>query len=276
MRTISLSGSAAAVGVLAFVVASGCANDGSRQDATQYGVGTAESGLTDDDSSAKDPLPQDATADPSSCVAPTCNIAEPTNADCAGPAVLNATKRYRSPTNGHWYQRFDSSLSWHEAVHFCRALGGYLATITDATENQFIWDTLGAGSPQAMWLGATDEGSEGQWTWVTGEPFTWSHWADGEPNNVCRGEDYMQLIPSIYPTQSYWVDVDTGIGVDGTGGSCGCSGCTDLGLVSTLCEWNRLPHHWTSHRCRSGNGHPRECGYGPGSRHHKGGNPLNW
>ena len=40
-------------------------------------------------------------------------------------------------------------------------------------------------SPQA-WIGATDEVQEGVWEWVTGEPWVYTYWAPGQPdNNPC-------------------------------------------------------------------------------------------
>ncbi len=32
-------------------------------------------------------------------------------------------------------------------------------------------------------IGFTDEGHEGDWTWMSGEPVTYVNWAPGEPNN---------------------------------------------------------------------------------------------
>src|SRR5262249_13112254 len=35
----------------------------------------------------------------------------------------------------------------------------------------------------SAWIGLTDQGRAGNWTWMTGEPFAYSNWAAGEPNN---------------------------------------------------------------------------------------------
>ena len=53
-----------------------------------------------------------------------------------------------------------------------------------------------------MWLGATDEYSEGQWKWITGEPINYKNWADGEPNDT-DDEDFMM----IYKSSGKWNDV---------------------------------------------------------------------
>ena len=56
---------------------------------------------------------------------------------------------------------------------------GHLVTLTSAAENNFAYSLLPSGSG---WIGATDEASEGQWKWVTGELF-WSGGVSGSPIN---------------------------------------------------------------------------------------------
>jgi hypothetical protein len=51
------------------------------------------------------------------------------------------------------------------------------------------------------WLGASDEAQEGVWVWVTGEPFTYTNWDFGEPNDA-GGEDC-----AVYAEFGTWNDV---------------------------------------------------------------------
>ena len=45
------------------------------------------------------------------------------------------------------------------------------------------------------WTSGSDEKQEGRWTWTaTGEDFTFSNWAEGQPNGGPE-QNYMQLIP---------------------------------------------------------------------------------
>jgi hypothetical protein len=67
-------------------------------------------------------------------------------------------------------------------------MGGYLVTVTTLAENNFLFNLWPNG-----WIGLTDEVVEGQWRWVTGEPFSWSNWNSGEPNNA-GNEDYIQFV----------------------------------------------------------------------------------
>jgi hypothetical protein len=90
--------------------------------------------------------------------------------------------------NGHSYYRSTGSMTWTDARQACANMGGYLVTVTTPAENNFIFNLWPNG-----WIGLTDEVVEGQWRWVTGEPFSWSNWNSGEPNNA-GNEDYIQFV----------------------------------------------------------------------------------
>ncbi len=90
--------------------------------------------------------------------------------------------------NGHSYYRSTSSMIWTAARQACINMGGHLVTVTTAAENNFIFSLWPSG-----WIGLTDEVNEGQWRWVTGEPYSWSNWNIGEPNNA-GNEDYVQFV----------------------------------------------------------------------------------
>lgn len=67
-----------------------------------------------------------------------------------------------------------------EGVSFCKDAGGYLATVTCASEliqvNQLI-----PGTPIALGAMGFDGGAT--WQWNTGEPFIFSNWQSGEPSS---------------------------------------------------------------------------------------------
>lgn len=90
--------------------------------------------------------------------------------------------------NGHSYYRSTGSMTWTDARQACLNMGGHLVTSTTLAENNFLFSLWPNG-----WIGLTDEVSEGTWRWVTGEPFTWSNWNGGEPNNA-GNEDYIQFV----------------------------------------------------------------------------------
>ncbi len=93
-----------------------------------------------------------------------------------GPVVNQA--------NGHSYYLL-GPVFWTDAEAQGIALGGHLVTINDAAENLWVYNSFSSfgGQPRALEIGLTDQGHEGIWTWVSGEPVTFLNWAPGEPNN---------------------------------------------------------------------------------------------
>lgn len=108
--------------------------------------------------------------------------------------------------NGHFYQAIisDTALDWAdlrteaESQSF-RGVSGHLATITTETEDLFIREAFPQQITEGTWLGGFQpEGSQepaGGWQWVTGEPFDYANWGDGEPNDD-GGEGCMQYVPN--------------------------------------------------------------------------------
>lgn len=87
--------------------------------------------------------------------------------------------------DSHRYELFEEFVSWQDAVASCEEIGAHLVTIGSAEENEFVWNQFG---DNYHWLGATDEECEGEWRWVTDEPFDYTNWMPGEPNNCCPPE----------------------------------------------------------------------------------------
>ena len=99
--------------------------------------------------------------------------------------------------NGHWYKPVPKfpGITWTLANELAQAEGGYLATITSAEEQAFVF-SLVANDPQywefcCNYSGAALGGSQregapepaGGWHWITGESWTYSNWYPGQPNN---------------------------------------------------------------------------------------------
>jgi len=100
--------------------------------------------------------------------------------------------------NGHTYFRSTAAVNWATANANAIALGGHLVTITSAAENTFL-STVGLS-----WTGMSDAAVEGTWTWVTGEPVTYTNWNAGEPNNSNGNENYMHI---NYNVAGGWNDI---------------------------------------------------------------------
>ena len=92
-------------------------------------------------------------------------------------------------------------------------LGGRLAIIRDEKTNLFVKDLAG-GVP--LWLGATDEKTDGVWQWVDGSRIAFKAWGPHQPNGSPK-ENYL----SIWDGQ--WHDVFEG----------------EPKVVGFVCEWPR-------------------------------------
>lgn len=103
-------------------------------------------------------------------------IQPPTVPWIAGP-ITNAA-------NGHWYYLL-SPTNWAAAEAIAVSLGGHLATINNAAENQWVFDNFSSFGvvERTLWLGLNDAGQEYIWFWASGQPVTYVNWAPGEPNN---------------------------------------------------------------------------------------------
>ena len=82
---------------------------------------------------------------------------------------------------------------------------GHLATITSNEENRWIMENTGVGEDQ-VWIGGIQEvpngGPDSDWRWITGEPWEFTNWNSGEPNDA--GEDEFYLI--IWDPSGTWND----------------------------------------------------------------------
>jgi len=105
--------------------------------------------------------------------------------------------------NGHWYEVVvvTEPISWPDAQAAAVAKGGYLATLTSEEENLFVFDlvcsapgawTHPAEFAEGPWLGGSDAACEGNWQWVTGEPWGYAPWFRSDlPDDWGTGEDYL-------------------------------------------------------------------------------------
>jgi T1SS-143 domain-containing protein len=124
-----------------------------------------------------------------------------------GPAAPSGQGWTLNQLNGHYYKIVGGNYSWSGASAAATAEGGYLATITSASEQTFIQNLANPGFAQYAWIGASDRTTEGTWRWVTGpEAGTvfwtetggtsagqYANWGTGEPNDSWWNEDYAEI-----------------------------------------------------------------------------------
>jgi hypothetical protein len=139
------------------------------------------------------------------------SLSSSANATVLGSPIVN-------PVNNHSYYLL-APADWLTSQSQAVALGGNLVTINDAAEDAWIYSTFG-GEDRPLWLGLTDQASEGSFNWISGESFSYVNWSWGEPNNgagTVPNENYVYMIEA----NPAWPDLNPGrwndVPVDGEG-----------------------------------------------------------
>lgn len=138
--------------------------------------------------------------------------------------------------NGHSYKVYDQSMTWEEARIFCESQGGHLVTITSENEQHFIESLIAGGVKHQYWVGSYRI-SENAFAWVSGEPFSYTHWDVVEPNNYLGQENYVHILrtanPDVYGSlANHWNDVP----VDNT--VMNQEYYFSLSYIGLICEWD--------------------------------------
>ncbi|AKF03014.1 C-type lectin domain-containing protein [Sandaracinus amylolyticus] len=113
---------------------------------------------------------------------------------------------------GRRYLSCEDARSRNDASMRCADLGMRLVRIDDAAEQDFV---AGVRAADRVWIGATDEVREGDWTWNDGTLFfrdttaggqpigdAYVRWGAAEPNGA-RRENCAMIVAS-----SVWIDED--------------------------------------------------------------------
>ena len=129
---------------------------------------------------------------------------------CTGAGAIPIQWTVASGGNGHWYDVVEGGFFWDEARADAENRGGYLATPTSLSEWNFIKSNyttwLEPTASRQGWLGAYQTNPGGpnlsSWTWVTGEPWSFTAWSGGEPN----GGSFENWIVTWFHEGSGWND----------------------------------------------------------------------
>lgn len=84
-----------------------------------------------------------------------------------------------------------------QAQTYAQTFGANLISVQSASENADLVQALSnqGYAGQVIWIGYTDETTEGSFVWYDGSPVAYSNWAPGEPNDAGGVEDCTQIYP---------------------------------------------------------------------------------
>lgn len=95
----------------------------------------------------------------------------------------------QNPANLHYY-RETAPANWSTVNGYSASLGGYLTAIANSAENQWLVSNFVC----TAWMGYSDDGHEGTWTWTSGEPSTFTNWDPHVPEpNGGSTENYGEI-----------------------------------------------------------------------------------
>lgn len=98
---------------------------------------------------------------------------------------------YMGSLNGHKYYCSLYPSTWNFAQQVCESNGGYLACISSSEENYLLSSFL---TTQSAYIGLSDQNSEGNFQWVSGEPLNYTNWYPGQPNDYQTGQDHVEML----------------------------------------------------------------------------------
>jgi len=73
------------------------------------------------------------------------------------------------------------AVTWPVCQSTCSSLNAMMLCVTDATLNAWLWTATGGAS---TWIGLSDIGHLGTYTWVTGCSSTYTNWDAGQPDSL--------------------------------------------------------------------------------------------
>jgi len=87
----------------------------------------------------------------------------------------------------HQYELEPNCGTWANCKAMAETLGAHLATITTPEEQAFVFGKFkGAGN---LWIGLSDQTTEGTFQWLNTEPFVFKNWNAGQPDDKNGNED---------------------------------------------------------------------------------------
>lgn len=124
-----------------------------------------------------------------------------------GPSHRRITEKIpkgemRTLSNGHTYQIIDNGMGYLPAKYYAKQLGGYLAIINDANENELLYNFMIAQGYDAAYFGLQDRHRTGTWSYDGDIEPPYTHWHHNQPDRTNISCNYAMLY-KLY-TQGTW------------------------------------------------------------------------
>jgi hypothetical protein len=153
---------------------------------------------------------------------PIANKVVPATAPGGATVTELGCKQY--PTNGHYYcaYQLSSGVNWFNSFEFAKSLGGYLVTLTNVDETDWVYSEMltDYSLNSNIWIGynkIAEPGNANRFRWITGEEYK-INWAtnpsraenrflSGEPNNQGGNEGSTHIIGVGGTCNRGWNDI---------------------------------------------------------------------
>ena len=107
--------------------------------------------------------------------------------------------------SGHYYSIFNDDLSWEQAKTACEKMGGHLVSVNSSGENTFLTKLISKTDKGNYWIGCSN--TSGSWKWVTGESFSFTKWASGQPSGGSEHYGEMYAVAKGSAGVGQWNDI---------------------------------------------------------------------
>ena len=116
-----------------------------------------------------------------------------TNVEAQDVSDIEVLHTAVNPYNNNTYHLL-SEASWSESAQVAIGLNGFLVTVDDQQENQWLMETFANFDNQSrhLWIGLSDYNSEGDYRWHDGTPFLYRNWGAEQPS-ANGEEDYVHI-----------------------------------------------------------------------------------
>lgn len=116
----------------------------------------------------------------------------------------------RGVLNGHHYYRSsDALVTWCQAEASAAQKGGYIATIGSLREHDHLKEA-GTGDAYSRWFAGNDRVTPSLWKNANGEPWSFTKWGTGEPNDGSGTGQYYGVIN--FTADGSWDDQEGTVG----------------------------------------------------------------